>query len=440
MNVRFRVKSLVASIWAIKYNRWLLAILLVGLGLRLGMALYLGEAVEPIAPAYDQIYYHDVALNLLAGKGFSFIRPPSPYFQPYVPTSYVSFLYCAFVAGVYALFGPHALAVRIVQAVICSLLPLLVYRLTRRVLTEGAGPEDRAGEDQDLRDRSRERAEAVALVAAGIAAVYAYFVFFGAVLMTEGLYLIGIAWALDLTLLLARQPTARRWATWGFVVALTCLLRQVFMPIAVLLFLYVLWRARRAVRVGHVALAVLVGCAIILPWTVRNYLVFDRFLLLNSLGGIIFWSGNHPALGTQWGIGHWLAIPPELASLNEVDLNSVLVREGWREVMADPGRFLLLSLDRTAEFFRFWPAPESSLFNNLARTASFTICLPFMIAGLFVSLREWRRWSLLYLLIICYTLIHVISWAGIRYRMPVDLALVPFAALAIDMLISRLGK
>ena len=54
-----------------------------------------------------------------------------------------------------------------------------------------------------------------------------------------------------------------------------------------------------------------------------------------------------------------------------------------------------------------------------------------MIAGLVLSVREWRRWTLLYLFITAYTLVHLVSWVQIRYRMAVDAALVPFAALAI---------
>ena len=92
-------------------------------------------------------------------------------------------------------------------------------------------------------------------------------------------------------------------------------------------------------------------------------------------------------------------------------------------------RFARLSLARLGTFFIFWPMAESSLYSNIARPLSFGICLPFMLVGLVLSLREWRRWLLLYLFIAPYTLLHAISWVQIRYRMPVDAALIPFAAL-----------
>ncbi len=113
--------------------RWLILILLVGAIARVAAALFLGNQVVPVSGAYDQIFYHDLALNLLAGKGFVFTRPPWPFIEPGAPTAYYSFIYPMFLSGIYWLFGPHAIAARIVQALICSLLPYQVYVLTRQI-------------------------------------------------------------------------------------------------------------------------------------------------------------------------------------------------------------------------------------------------------------------------------------------------------------------
>jgi Na+-translocating ferredoxin:NAD+ oxidoreductase RnfD subunit len=88
----------------------------------------------------------------------------------------------------------------------------------------------------------------------------------------------------------------------------------------------------------------------------------------------------------------------------------------------------------------FYPMKESPAFSNVARPLSFGICLPFMIGGLVLSAREPRRWLLLYLFIVTYTLLHAISWVQIRYRLPVDVALVPFAALAVVALVGWLRR
>ena len=75
-----------------------------------------------------------LATRLLAGHGYSFADYWYPFAPPNTPTAHWSFLYTAFLAGVYAIFGPHPLAARLVQAVLGGLLlPWLTYRLTRRL-------------------------------------------------------------------------------------------------------------------------------------------------------------------------------------------------------------------------------------------------------------------------------------------------------------------
>jgi hypothetical protein len=51
---------------------------------------------------------------------------------------------------------------------------------------------------------------------------------------------------------------------------------------------------------------------------------------------------------------------------------------------------------------------------------------------------------LIYLFVGVYTLIHLASWPGARYRLPIDAVLIPFAALALvhiaDRLAARRGR
>lgn len=411
---------------AVGSNRLLVIIVVLGTLLRLGAAILLGDSVVPLPAAWDQVFFHDVALNLLSGRGFVYSNPPWPFIHPLAPTAYTSFLYQVAIAAIYLILGPHPLAARLLQALLCSLLPLQVYGLVCRILK---------GEPRHERDWN-----SIALVAAGITAFYAYFIYFSATLMTDGPYLVTVTWALILTLDLAERPTLIRWTLWGLAVGLTILLRQVFMPIVLLLLLFIIWKTARRVSLLHFGTALAVISFLILPWTIRNYLVFHRFLLLNSQAGQVFWNANHPALGTQFQYAPMFPIPDDLKGADEVTINDELMRRGIQIVMDDPQRFVLLSLSRLEMFFLFYPASESGLFSNIARTISFGISLPFMLAGLALAIREWRRWLLLYLFATAYVVIHVISWVQIRYRMPIDLVLVPFAALFLVALAQTLNS
>ena len=280
----------------------------------------------------------------------------------------------------------------------------------------------------------------MALAAAGITALYPFFVYYSGVLMTEGVYLLTATWALVATVALAEEQTGWRWGVWGLAVGLTVLLRQVFVPLAGLLLLYVLWKSGWRVRWRDLALAGGVVAALILPWTVRNYLVFDRFLLLNSQSGQILWNANHPGQGVHFQPAGMFPVPADLEGANEVDLTNELGRRAVEIILQDPWRFLRLSLNRLGLYFMFVGSPGSSLLGRAARGFYLVICLPFMVGGLLLSLCEWRHWVFWYLFAAAYTAVHVISWVQYRYRMLVDVALVPFAALAIVALVARLRR
>jgi hypothetical protein len=94
----------------------------------------------------------------------------------------------------------------------------------------------------------------------------------------------------------------------------------------------------------------------------------------------------------------------------------------------------------------FWPSSESSLISNLSRVGSFGLFLPFMIYGLVRSLTNRRiklvekiaqPTTLLLMLMLVYTAIHLLTWALIRYRLPVDAILVIFAGYALVDLYQR---
>ena len=50
-------------------------VIAVSVAMRLGMAFYMGDQVRAMLPGInDEITYHSLALSLLAGKGYQFVR------------------------------------------------------------------------------------------------------------------------------------------------------------------------------------------------------------------------------------------------------------------------------------------------------------------------------------------------------------------------------
>jgi len=318
----------------------------------------------------------------------------------------------------------------------------------------------------------------VGLVASGVMACYAYFVYYAATLMTENFYIIGILLVLDIAGQLGQageSPSAARQQSLllGLALGVTVLLRQVFLLFIPVLFIWLLWRSFRyhtgprwaglivkeneasggttsrgrgpatylrnklVLRMmGILLTATVVLLLAIAPWTVRNYLVFHRFVLLNTNAGFAFYWSNHPIHGQNYpaDLPDWDAyirlIPPELLSLDEAELDQTLLKRGLGFVRDDPRRYLMLSLSRFNDYFIFWPSPESSLISNVSRALSFGLMWPFMAYGLIAHVR--RSFSseilILYLFVIVYSTIHLLSWSLIRYRLPVDAVLIIFAS------------
>jgi 4-amino-4-deoxy-L-arabinose transferase-like glycosyltransferase len=443
------------------WKRWtspsklLLLILLISVALRIGGAFYLGDEMRALPGTNDQISYHTLAQLLLDGHGFSFGEGWWPVTQAGAPTAHWSFLYTFYVAGVYAIFGVQPLAARLIQVVIVGLLhPYLTYLIAQRLFATDAA---QSGTRAKL-------ARIAPLIAAGITAVYAYFVYYAAALMTEPFYITAILGAIYLAVRITDRVTAEDGSTpaptpWklalalGLVLAAGVLLRQLFMLFVPFLGFWMLWRGWQTGRLRPIILSLTAAAVIVIlaiaPFTAYNYARFDRLVLLNTNAGYAFYFGNHPIYGTRFvGIlpehmGKYSdLIPVELRHLDEAALDQALLKEALDIIVTDPGRYLLLSLSRAEEYFKFWPSPNSSPISNFSRVASFGLMLPFMLYGLWRVFAAYRSSPVLWLLFLFmsfYTAIHMLTWTLIRYRLPVDAVLILFAGYGIADLVQRLS-
>jgi hypothetical protein len=194
-------------------------------------------------------------------------------------------------------------------------------------------------------------------------------------------------------------------------------------------------------------LSIVVLGLVVFPWTVRNYFAFQRFVLLNTNAGFAFYWGNHPIHGTDFVpilSSYGELIPEDLRALNEADMDRALLQLGLKSVLEEPVRYVLLSLSRFREYFKFWPSSASSDMSNLSRVLSFGLFLPFFIGGILLSLIRAKTYnlkpgvSLILIFAAGYTIIHLLTWTLIRYRLPVDALLISFAGLALSVMSARL--
>jgi hypothetical protein len=289
----------------------LVAVLLLGLGLRLG------EAWDGRAPVYDAGAYAAIAANLEAGNGFS-VGPeatqPSSNYSPGLPL---------FAAGLYELSGgEHERLARVVLALAGALSMLFAYLIGRRLtrlppnrLEEGeAGGAGEAevvaetGKTQRALKTSPHRGQDSAgaefwgpLLGALAVAVYPALLEYQGMLMSEPLAATLLSGGV-LALLWARDEGdgerrgISRWLLPGALFGALSLVRPEYLAIAILVAAVVFAREaagdwRRSLLRAAIFLAALV--VVIAPWTIRNAAALDRFVPISTGGGQVLFAGTY---------------------------------------------------------------------------------------------------------------------------------------------------
>jgi hypothetical protein len=251
----------------------LVALLLLAGALRIGFALDPQRPQEP-----DSIGYARIAKNLYLNGSFAEggerapLQEPSNY-SPGLPL---------FVAGIYAVSGGvHLELARIVLAVIGTFAVLFAFLIGNRLAGPWAG-----------------------LVAGLVVCGYPALLQFQGMLMTEPLAVTLLAAAL-LAFLWAGDDERGPWA-WmlpGLLLGLMSLVRPEYLPLGAILAIVAGLRVGwldGAWRPGLAAALVMVVAFLIpiVPWTVRNAIVLDRFVPISTGGGKALYVGTYlPADG-----------------------------------------------------------------------------------------------------------------------------------------------
>jgi hypothetical protein len=90
---------------------------------------------------------------------------------------------------------------------------------------------------------------------------------------------------------------------------------------------------------------------VMLPWWVRNALVFGQFVPLTTSGGLALWVGAHPSGGVVW------QLPPDSWNqLGELEAARAATAAAWRTIWVDPFAYLARCLAKfpSSFFYSNW--------------------------------------------------------------------------------------
>lgn len=429
---------------AARYLSEPLLFLLVALVLRLGVAFLLSPPDDFVALMEPG----RTAANLAAGRGYTFdfyrTRPEMP-LQAFLPPLHPWLIVLALQ------FAEPALAYGLFQAVLGTLTVWLLYLLAKAV----AGWR-------------------VAMLAGWVAALYPSHVLLVGQPHSTVLHACCLLAILVACWHVLQRPTVGMAFLAGGLVGVFALGRPqivVFVPIIV----GWLWVNRvRGWSLWRVSITLaLATVLVILPWCIRNSLLFGRPVFISTNGGVTFWNGNNPfttgsahdvyadKLAAYRGVVRDPSLPdvyqhpepypfpPEiegqLATISELQLDRTAYRAGLDFIRQYPTEWLKLEMQKLVSFWWFRPNLGSNPLYQDTWTSLYRIqyvpLLVLTLIGLAISAPQWRRYSLLYAVLVLYTLVHLAFNVLTRYRWEIELLMILFAALAVsaiwDQVVSR---
>lgn len=427
------------------------SVFLVALGARILYTFALGwSEYRPLADAQD---YNLIAQGIAGGEGFARLghdfawratafRPP---LTPYL------------ISAVYAVSPANVLAARILMCVIGAATAVLIF-----FITAAAFPGIRSWR--------------TALLAGVMAALYPYLIIHSTALLIEPAHVLLVC-ALLLLMIRARKPLgALPLAAIGGVAGLIALNRPDGIAYAVLV---ALWAAtlgsspdtghtsdedatnprRRRHGVHRIrAVGVVLGVFLIVmaPWWVRNYATFNAVIAsTTSTGDLVLGANNATTYEPGVFYGYWSyqdVITGEAGAYvfaDEVTADRKHLEMGLSYAADHPLGFVMVMPIRVLRGWELWDPIGNARFGTswgrpmwmgrLALGVYYPV-LAMAIFGAFCARRRWRELAPLYAVPIYVTLMFAFATGEMRYRAPVEVVLIVFAAHSWYLLVARFRR
>ena len=372
--------------------RWIVALTFLT---SIGFAFY-----HRIQPSVDASAYDQVGWNIAQGHGFR-LSLNIPIEEDEVIT-YQGPLYQYFLGGIYSVFGHSYPVVWIIHAILRAVTAYLIYEICLMIFGE--------------------KEKRIGWLAAAFFGFYPDLVEVGAMLMTETLFIFLNVLVVWLFLRQYEKPTVQASALLGLVFGFGILSRS-----SILLFglIFAFWYWRKKALLPFVTFC-FVGGLVLIPWTVRNAMVYRQFIPTMANAGYNLWVGNREG-GTGEG-GNPPTLPAYQKLYGMTGANRFFAGRARSFILEHPEQYVAFTAGRFVKYFSvirplgFW-FYQSGLPQTLqvASSAVASIFLfVFGFAGLWMSWREKNekiRYISAFVFMTAFPVIMIII--STRYRIPI---------------------
>ena len=345
-----------------------------------------------------------IARSIFQGKGFS-----SPTDLDTGPTAWAAPVYPYIIAGVFKMFGLYtrlaAFVMLAFNSVVASLTCWTLYRTGTRIYGESVGRG-----------------------AAWTWAVFPYVIYWPVRIIWEvSLSTFLLSLALWITICLTDNPRLRNWIVYGLLWGLILLTNTTLVIMLPFFLGWILYRRPRSARLTGAVTCLVVAALCITPWTVRNYRVFHRFMLIRDNLPLELHESNNAASGGLWTRREHPGNDPvamrRFQELGELGFMNEKKAEVHQFIRAHPGEFIRFTLERV---WYFWAAPPQFVVLDgydlgFARHVEFLLAALFAFAGLVLTFRKHNPYAwLLAPFLIIYPLPYYLVNPFQRYKHPIE--------------------
>jgi hypothetical protein len=175
------------------------------------------------------------------------------------------------------------------------------------------------------------------------------------------------------------------------------------------------------------------------PWVIRNYIVFDKFVPFTTSFGLNFYRGHNPEAIGDWGSIEFVReIRDKSTGDNfEIVYNDSYFKKAMESVNADYSIEVKNIFIKVFNLFIINPDDARS-FNPVYLISSLSMLL-LALMGI-IKTFSFEKYKYMYLFIFYSILIASIFFAIPRYQTMMKIAIIPFAAFTVDLLIQYFCK
>lgn len=370
-----------------------------------------------------------IARSIANGKGFS-----SPLSIDTGPTAWLTPIYPYLLAGVFKIFGVYSYASYLVTTILNDLFSALtcvpIFFIAKRL--------------------------GGAKLGAGAAWIWALF---------PNAILISLEWIWDTslsalmaglvlwaTMAIVDSRRVRDWIGYGLLWGLALMTNAAFASVIPFIFAWLAWRLLKSdgrwVRLPAAAALAAVLCCV--PWTIRNYVTFHKFIPFRSNFGLELWLGNNEQVPDTWaGFLHPNDYEPErekFSRMGEIPYMQEKQHEAVQFMMGHPRDTLRFFWRRFADNWLGTWEPIQDVWHSLGWDTRTTLVSNIAVSllgltGVLLLFRQKSPFAFPFAIFpLVFPIVYYVTHSSLRYRHPIDPVMIVLTAVALGYPIRAIAK